>query len=91
MKAFQIIAIKLMVVFLYSLIYYKYRDQFNGMTKESKYLDSLYFACTTHSTAGYGEITPKTDFIKKIVISQQILLIFEFSLTFIEVLNKKKD
>ena len=91
MKAFQIIALKLMVVFLYSLIYYKYRDQFNGMTKQSKYLDSLYFACTTHSTAGYGDISPKTDFIKKIVITQQILLIIEFSLTFVDVFNRKKN
>ena len=61
------------------------------MTKQSKYLDSLYFACTTHSTAGYGDISPKTDFIKKIVITQQILLIIEFSLTFVDVFNRKKN
>lgn len=91
MEVLNIIFIKLMVIFLYSLIYYNYRDQFNGMTKKSKYLDSLYFACTTHSTAGYGEITPKTDFLKKIVISQQLLLIINFSITIVDVLNKKKD
>ena len=91
MKAIQIIVLKLMVVFLYSLIYYKYRDQFNGMTKQSKYLNCIYFACTTHSTAGYGDISPKTDFIKKIVITQQILLIIEFSLTFVDAFNRKKN
>ena len=37
---------------------YLMRDQFNGIEKWS---DAVYFAVVTHSTVGYGDVTPKTE------------------------------
>lgn len=40
---------------------YLLRDEFNGITNWS---DAIYFAVVTHSTVGYGDITPRTETAK---------------------------
>jgi len=42
-------------------------------------LDPFYFAFTTMSTVGYGDISPKTDRAKLIVMTQQAALLIELS------------
>ena len=67
------------VAAIYAKIYYQYRDQFNGLSDDSSFLDCFYFSFTTFSTVGYGDISPKTDLTKLIVLSQQIILLLDFS------------
>ena len=69
----------MLVVAIYGRIYYKYRTQFDGLDEKSSYLDCFYFSFTTFSTVGYGDISPKTDITKIIVMSQQVLLLLDFS------------
>ncbi len=69
----------ILVAAIYAKIYYQYRDQFNGLSDDSSYLDCFYFSFTTFSTVGYGDISPKSDLTKLIVLSQQIILLLDFS------------
>jgi hypothetical protein len=40
-------------------------------------LDPYYFAFTTMSTVGYGDLSPKTDRAKMLVMTQQVLMFGE--------------
>jgi conjugal transfer/entry exclusion protein len=56
-------------------------SNFNGLEKEKgglnsmfqQYFDRLYFASTTFSTVGYGDITPKSNVAKFITILLQFV------------------
>tara|TARA_R110002153_G_scaffold147628_1_gene298882 strand:+ start:519 stop:794 length:276 start_codon:yes stop_codon:yes gene_type:complete len=50
-------------------------EQFNGLDKESSFLDHLYFAFTVQSTVGFGDIYPISPMAKMIVMVQQSVLI----------------
>ena len=67
------------VAAIYAKIYYEYRKDFNGLTDDSSFLDCFYFSFTTFSTVGYGDISPKTNLTKLLVLSQQIILLLDFS------------
>jgi len=69
----------ILVAAIYAKIYYQYRDQFNGLSDDSSFLDCFYFSFTTFSTVGYGDISPKSDLTKLMVLSQQIILLLDFS------------
>jgi len=45
-------------------------------------VDPFYFALTTMSSVGYGEITPQTDVAKMLVMSQQLALMGEIASSF---------
>jgi len=42
-------------------------------------LDPFYFSFTTMSSVGFGDISPKTNFAKSLVMLQQIFIITELS------------
>jgi|TARA_B110000259_G_scaffold181772_1_gene224304 hypothetical protein len=50
-------------------------EQFNGLDKESGFLDHLYFAFTVQSTVGFGDIYPISPMAKIVVMVQQSVLI----------------
>jgi len=62
----------LVVTLVYGLVYSQMSPDSFGFKSP---LDPFYFACTTMSTVGYGDISPKTDMAKLMVMSQQIVLI----------------
>ena len=72
--------------FVYKLMFNK--EDF-GFTDSN--LDPWYFSFTTMSTVGYGDMSPKTNFAKIIVMSQQSLLILEGLAGIIDLLDKKKN
>lgn len=43
-------------------------------------IDGWYFALTTSSTVGYGDITPKTPLSKLVIMTQQFLTLFVSSI-----------
>lgn len=66
----------LIVTLTYGLIYSLMpKEEFGFKTA----LDPFYFSFTTMSTVGYGDISPKTDRAKLMVMTQQAALIVELS------------
>lgn len=52
-------------------------------------LDPYYFSFTTMSTVGYGDFSPKTNFSKMLVMSQQTILIGEIVQMVAGILEKR--
>ena len=66
----------LIITLTYGLIYSLMpKEEFGFKTS----LDPFYFSFTTMSTVGYGDISPKTDRAKLMVMTQQAALIVELS------------
>ncbi|MBT6184260.1 MAG: hypothetical protein HOI07_05885 [Betaproteobacteria bacterium] len=66
----------LIITLTYGLIYSLMpKEEFGFKTA----LDPFYFSFTTMSTVGYGDISPKTDRAKLMVMTQQAALIVELS------------
>jgi hypothetical protein len=80
--------VNLLLIFIFSFIYWYYgtpdnltfNTQFADTDNNIAYLSALYFACTTHSTVGFGDITPKSRFMQMLVIIQLIILILNLSI-----------
>ena len=53
-------------------------------------LDPFYFSFTTMSTVGYGDISPKSDRAKLLVMTQQAALLVELSSMIKNVFRVKK-
>lgn len=66
----------LVVTLMYGLVY-------SQMSPESfdfkSPLDPFYFSFTTMASVGYGDISPKTDMAKLMVMSQQIVILGELA------------
>ena len=69
---------------IFSLIYRFALDKSHFTTlsdkEETTFIDFFYFATTTTSSVGYGEIVPKTELAKIIVIINQFVAIGGFYL-----------
>jgi len=64
----------LIITLLYGLIYSSVPAKEFGFKSA---LDPFYFSFTTMSTVGYGDISPKTDRAKLLVMSQQTAILME--------------
>ena len=79
-KIFNLIFANLVIVVFYAILYQQLKsDHFIGLDKNSTFMDCLYFSCTTYSSVGYGDISPKSNIAKLIVMSQQMLLLVGFA------------
>ncbi len=68
-----------MMVFLVILLAFDHShwngiEEENDQTMSDKLMNRFYFLSTTFSTAGYGDITPKTTMTKMIVIVIQLFV-----------------
>lgn len=57
------------------------KTHWNGLTEEQnlneRFFNRLYFTTTTFSTAGYGDITPKSKLLRFFVICSHLLILFQ--------------
>ena len=78
-------------ILLFTLMYFTISkagsEQFNGLDKDSGFLDHLYFAFTVQSTVGFGDIYPVSPMAKMIVMVQQSVLI----LGILELISESKS
>lgn len=66
----------LIVTLMYGLVYSQMKPESFGFKSP---LDPFYFSFTTMSSVGYGDISPKTDMAKLMVMSQQIVMLGELA------------
>ena len=73
------LSLNFVAILLFTLMYFTISkaggEQFNGLNKESSFLDHLYFAFTVQSTVGFGDIYPISPMAKMVVMVQQSVLI----------------
>ena len=82
------ILVNFVLIFIFSLIYWYYgtpdnltfASQFAEDDDNICYLSALYFACTAHSTVGFGDITPRSRFMQMVVIVHLLILILNLSI-----------
>jgi len=68
-------------IFVFAIIYYIIRremDMNEDMSRyiEPKFSDTLFLSTTIQAGVGYTLLTPKTEFAKYIIMSQQFFMIF---------------
>ena len=66
----------LIITLVYGILYSQMRP---GSFWFQSPLDPFYFAFTTMSSVGYGDITPKTDAAKLMVMTQQMVIMTELA------------
>jgi hypothetical protein len=82
----EFILLILLVCIMYGYIYWIFGtcEHFNFVVNNTiensskqylTFLDALYFAFNTHTTIGYGDITPKSQLLRFISITHTILII----------------
>lgn len=75
-----------LVLIIFSLIYwllgtsenFNFDKKTNNNSDSLTFINSLYFSFITQSTIGYGDITPKSELMRIIVMCQLILLVLYF-------------
>ena len=68
----------ILLIFIFSILYKNLALQFGNEIEKNElgtYEKSLYFTCVTHFGVGYGDIVPKTRFLRGFCIIH-ILLVF---------------
>jgi len=68
-------------IFVFAIVYYIIRNELDLNEDIARYIeprfpDTLFLATTIQAGVGYTLLTPKTDFSKYIIMSQQYFMIF---------------
>ena len=68
-------------IFVFAIVYYFIRNEMDLNEDMSRYIeprfpDTLFLATTIQAGVGYTLLTPKTDFAKYVIMSQQYFMIF---------------
>ena len=84
-----VLFIALLNVFFFAMIYQTMgmKTHFTGMTTR---LDAFYFSMTTFATVGYGDIIPKSQTAKTIVMLQQFSTIVMTMAIVTDIVTEKK-
>ena len=59
----------------------KGEEHFVGLGSDATFMDCLYFAMTTSSTVGYGDISPKSQTARFLVMVHQFIVLMEIIFT----------
>lgn len=71
---FGAIMVFLVILLAFDHTHWNGIEEENDQTMSEKVMNRFYFLSTTFSTAGYGDITPKTTMTKMIVILIQLFV-----------------
>lgn len=73
----------LMFILIFAFIYFfmKGEEHFVGLGSDATFMDCLYFAMTTSSTVGYGDISPKSQTARLLVMVHQFVVLMEIIFT----------
>ena len=68
-------------IFVFAIVYYFIRNEMDLNEDIARYIeprfpDTLFLATTIQAGVGYTLLTPKTDFAKYVIMSQQYFMIF---------------
>ena len=76
-KDINMVYAHLTLILVFSLIYHNFltREDFNNGESMSSYLDTLYFTGVTHTSVGYGDISPKTTKARSITLIHIFLIL----------------
>jgi hypothetical protein len=94
-RLFVFVFLVTMFTAIYLLFFSDSEKHWNGLNDsndkhfEQKVLNRLYFVCTTFSTAGYGDITPKSTALKWVVVFKQMLMLLQISESAIEAMSER--
>jgi len=72
--------VALILIFGYLLLNFLFSIIYSLSFPDTSFFDSLYFSFITSSTIGYGDIIPKTEWLKFVVIVQGVSSTFYFAL-----------
>lgn len=67
-----LLSIQTLIIIIFSIIYY-FLGENNFYNMNNSYLDSIYFSLVTSTTVGYGDIVPRTDLAKFVVMCQLVV------------------
>jgi hypothetical protein len=86
-KVASIFTIIIIFTLIYTICGNKSTDWYGIDSKEdiglfNKFFNRFYFTTTTMSTAGFGDISPKTQFLRSIVIIQFFIILTKLFLIF---------
>ena len=76
----QFLLLNIGIIFIFACIYKKYGNEKHFIfsdkkQKEMDFTDALYFSANTYITIGNNDIHAKTNFMKKIIMVQLLLLL----------------
>jgi uncharacterized membrane protein len=87
-----------MSVFLFAFLYYyttreNPHKHWNGISKDKEldFQEMLYFSFTCMSSAGFGDITPKSKMARRLVMVQEATLLLEIIMFFTKLAKKYKE
>ena len=72
-----------MFILIFAFIYFsmKGEEHFVGLGSDATFMDCLYFSMTTSSTVGYGDISPKSQTARFLVVIHQFIVLMEVIFT----------
>lgn len=76
----------LMIALLYGIIYSLFKPEAFGFKEK---IDPFYFALTTLSTAGYGDLYPRTTKAKLVTMTQQAIMLMSSMAVVLKIIGLK--
>ena len=80
----NILYVNLFLFAFFTVIYwcmdFKKHFNFPATTDPHNFVDTLYFSAVTHTSTGFGDITPKTSPAKLLVLSHALVVFISFIL-----------
>lgn len=71
-KHIQLVYFSILLIFVYANIYWYYKNDFNNLNSLT---DAYYLSSTTFFSVGFGDILPKTNLAKILIMSNYLFML----------------